>query len=73
MPSFKVTFVYSVLTSFVKKDIEILKNMNVSLSQIKSAPKKDFLNFFINRINEFFKSICKKIEKIFIWIRSNLI
>ena len=57
MPGFKVTFVYSVLTSFIRNDIEILNNMNVSLSQIRSNPYKDFLYFFINRFKEFFKSI----------------
>ena len=57
MPGFKVTFVYSVLTSFIRNDIEILNNMNVSLSQIRSDPYKDFLYFFINRFKEFFKSI----------------
>ena len=57
MSGFKVTFVYSVLTTFVRKDIEILKNINVSLSQIRSSPNKDFSNFFINRFKEFFKSI----------------
>ena len=57
MSGFKATFVYSVLTPFVRKDIEILNKMNVSLSQIRSAPKKDFLNFFTNRFKELFKSI----------------
>ena len=53
----KATFVYSVLTSFVKKDIEILNNMNVSLHQIRSHPYKDFFNFFTNRFIELLKSI----------------
>ena len=53
----KATFVYSVLTSFVKKDIEILNNMNVSLYQIRSHPYKDFFNFFTNRLKELLKSI----------------
>ena len=57
MPGFKVTFVYSVLTSFIRNDIEILNNINVSLYQIRSDPYKDFLYFFINRFKEFFKSI----------------
>ena len=53
----KATFVYSVLTSFVKKDIEILNNMNVSLHQIRSHPHKDFFNFSRNRFIELLKSI----------------
>jgi len=57
MSNFKVTFVYSVLTSFVERDLKILKNMNVYLNEIKSPPKKDPFNFFINRFKEFFKSI----------------
>ena len=48
MSRFKVTFVYSVLNTFVKKDIKILKNLGVSLSQIKSPPNKDIFNFLRN-------------------------
>jgi len=57
MSNLKVTFVYSVLTSFVEKDLKILKNMNVYVNKIKSAPQKDPFNFLINRFKELFKAI----------------
>ncbi len=57
MSRFKVTFVYSVLNPFVKKDIKILKRLGASLSEIKSPPNKDYFNFLRNRFKELYKSI----------------
>ena len=49
MAQLKATFIYSVLTSFVEQDLKILKNLNIDVNEIKSAPYKSPINFIINR------------------------
>jgi len=53
MAQLKATFIYSVLTSFVENDLKILKNLNIDVNEIKSAPYKRPFNFIINRLKEF--------------------
>ena len=55
--SSKICFVYSIPTTFVKKDIEILHSISKKVFTIKSPPFKFFFSFLINRIKEFLKGI----------------
>ena len=53
----KATIVYSVERSFVKSDISILEAIGLKVFKIHSKPDKKLLDFLINRIKEFYKSI----------------
>jgi len=53
----KISFVYTLPTSFVIKDIENLKSIGHQVFEIKSPPFKNIFLFLINRIREFLKGL----------------
>jgi len=53
----KISFVYSLPTSFVIKDIENLKSIGHQVFEITSPPFKNIFLFLINRIRELLKGI----------------
>lgn len=65
----KISFVYTLPTSFVTKDIENLKSIGHQVFEITSPPFKNFFLFFNNRIREFFKGffLIPKSNCVIIW------
>ena len=53
----KISFVYTLPTSFVIKDIETLKSIGHQVFEIASPPLKNIFLFSINRIKELLKGI----------------
>lgn len=52
-----ISFVYTLSTTFVIKDIEFLRSIGCNVIEIKSPPFKNILLFSINRIKELVKGI----------------
>ena len=47
-----VSFIYSIKTTFVSKDITLINSLGYKINEIKSQPYKSILKFIIARLNE---------------------